>query len=48
MRVSLLQGDLVKCECYRVLIQGEKVLEQASRSAFVMLVLWDEGELTAR
>jgi hypothetical protein len=33
------------CEYYGVLIQGEKVLEQASRSASVMLVLRDEGEL---
>jgi hypothetical protein len=36
------------CECYGLLIQCEKVLEQASRSASGILVLRDECELTVR
>jgi hypothetical protein len=35
-------------EYYGLLIQCEKVLEQASRSAFIMLVLWDKGKLITR
>jgi hypothetical protein len=46
--VNSQREDVMMCECYGLLIQCEKVLEQASRSDSVMLVLRDKGELTIR